>query len=260
MTDRTAFAAKLNALIADDAVFADGGARVISQGGAPSVLAAILAEVDNTVLERTLVFGMGAVTVSAVVAGRRMRGIVDIDADVAGASDIVGQVLSRDEPDLLENTGALLTALGDAAGVVTVRSTPVQSLGSSGDAGISATGLAEIWDVDMDATPAPPMERFLAANADKLVGLIHINAGKIAEQGGESDVLKAMWEEQIPEFRKRFKALHPKHDGPMLICLDDAIEGELGAALALVDDEACMMSYKPGDLAAIIGSWTAITA
>ena len=54
--------------------------------------------------------------------------------------------------------------------------------------------------------------------------------------------------------------MHPKHDGPMLICLDDVIDGELGAALALFEDEACVFSYQPDDLSAIIGSWSAITA
>ncbi len=260
MTDLTALANKLSALTSDETVFADGGARVISQGGTPPPLVAILAEVDNTVLERTLVFGMGAATVSAVVAGRRMRGIVGIEGDVPGASDVIGQVFSREDPQLLENTSALLTALGEATGVVTVRSTPVQQLGSSGDAGISANGLADLWDVDMDATPPPPMERFLEANADKMVGLVHVNAGKVIETGGESDILQAMWDDQVPAFRKRFKTMHPQHEGPMLICLDDVIAGKLGAALALVEDEACMFSYKPDDLTAIIGSWGAITA
>ncbi len=260
MTDRTALATKLSALIADDAVFADGGARVISQGGSPPPLVAILTEVDNTVLERTLVFGMGESQVSAVVSGRRLRGIVDIEGNVPGAIDIVGQVLSRDDTQLLKATSAMLNALGDAAGVVTVRSMPAQPLGSSGEAGIGANVLADLWGVDMDATPAPPMERFLASHADKMVGLIHITGGKVTETGGDSDPLQTIWVDQIPEFRKRFKAMHPKHDGPMLVCLDHVISGELGAALALFEDEACVFSYDPDDLSAIIGSWASITA
>lgn len=260
MTDLTALATKLSALIADDAAFAENGARIISQGAAPPALVAILNEVDNTVLERTLVFDLGEATISAVVAGRRMRGVVEMSGDVPGASDVVGEVLSREEPDTLKAAGALLTHLAEGAGTVTVRSEPIRPLGNSGDAGISASGLADVWGIDMDATPAPPMERFLSANAEAMTGLVHIIDDAVAETGGDSDVLQAIWDDQIADYRKRHAALKVKQDGPMLTCLDGAIAGDVGAALALVDNEVCLFSYDPAQLPGILGSWSAITA
>ncbi len=58
MSDMTALTDRLSALAAVDEVFV-AGARVISQDGGPVALAAILREIDSTVLERTLVFGFG---------------------------------------------------------------------------------------------------------------------------------------------------------------------------------------------------------
>ncbi len=260
MNDLTALATKLAALIAEDAVFAPGGARVISQGGAPPAMVAILREVDDTVLERTLVFGLGDVTVSMVVAGRRLRGIVEVEGDAPGVDAVIDQVLTRDAPDVLKSAGKMLTTLADAATQITVRSTPVRPIGSSGDAGLSATGLAKEWGVDMDARPAPPMERFLAANTDAIRSMIYLEAGKVVEAVGDDAPLQAIWDEQIADFRKRHKALKAATEGPMLVCLDGALDGSAGAALAMIDDEACVFSYDEAALPTIVGSWSAITA
>ena len=63
MSDITALTEKLTALAADDEVFVEV-ARVISPKGGPSAVAAILKEIDATVLERTLVFHMGDASAS----------------------------------------------------------------------------------------------------------------------------------------------------------------------------------------------------
>ena len=260
MNDLTALATKLAALIAEDTAFAPDGARIISQGGAPPAMVAILREVDDTVLERTLVFGLGDVVVSAVVAGRRLRGIVEVAGNAPGMDAVIGRVLTREEPDILKKAGKLLTALSEDVSPVTVRSTAVRPLGSSAEAGLSATGLATEWDVDMDARPAPPMERFLAANAAAMTSMLHLEGGKIVETAGDDAPLQAIWDEQIADFKKRHIGLKVSDDGPLLVCLDGALDGAAGAALAMIDDEACVFSYDEAALPSIIGSWSAITA
>lgn len=259
MTDLTALSTKLAALVAEDDVFTDGGARVISQAGEPAPLTAILREVDDTVLERTLVFGMGEADVHIVVAGRRLRGIVDVEGDAPGIEAVVGEVLSREEPETLEAVGSLLASMGEAASRITVRSTPARPIGSSGDAGISASGLADLWIVDMDATPAPAMERFLAANAEAMFGSLPVIGGKVGAGTGDADPLQAIWEDQVTDFRARHDKFRRDDDGPVMVCLDGAVGGSIGVAFALAGDDACLFSYAPDDLPAILSSWTAIT-
>ena len=260
MTELNALAKKLAALTADDAAFVEGGGRVISQGGTPAPLSAILEEIDNTVLERTLTFALGATKLSCSVAGRRLRGIVEIEGDVPGADEIVGQIFSTEESKALDAAGSLLFELCDAAGKVWVTSGPSRPIGASSDVGISAAGLIERWHVDVDATPTPPMERFLLANAKKVTGFAHVIDGSVEEINGESEELLRIWDDQIADFRKRYKTLFAKQEGPMLICLDDVLEGKFGAALALIDEEACVFSYEPENLPVILRSWTQITA
>lgn len=258
MTDITAIATKLAALIAEDTVFTDDGARVISQGGAPPAMVALLREVDNTVLERTLVFDFGGAQVSVVVAGRRLRGIVEVAGDVANADAIVGHPLSREDAGTVQAAGDMLISLCEAAGKVTVRSGPPRAIGSSGDAGISASGLTALWHVDVDTTPPPPMERFLTANAQTITGLVHARDGAVIGAAGDSDALQSIWDDQITAFRKRHKTMHARQDGPMLICLNDAIAGQTSAALALIDNEACIFSYDADQLPDVLRSWYTI--
>ncbi|MEJ6402971.1 hypothetical protein [Yoonia sp. 2307UL14-13] len=259
MTDLTALSTKLAALVAEDDVFTDDGARVISQAGEPAPLAAILREVDDTVLERTLVFGMGEADVHIVVAGRRLRGIVDVAGDAPGIEAVVGEVLSREEPETVQAVGSLLASMGEAAGRITVRSTPTRPIGSSGDAGISASGLADLWIVDMDATPAPAIDRFLTANAEAMLGVLTVTGGKVGNGTGDAAPLQAIWAGQVNDFRARHDKFRQGDDGPVIICLDNAIDGKIGVALALQGDDACLFSYAPDDLPAILSSWAAIT-
>lgn len=257
MSEMTALANKLAALISDDEVFI-AGARVISQGGAPPALAAILAEIDNTVLERTLVFGIDDVSVSMVVAGRRLRGIVDVSGNLPEAGNVVGQPLSREEPETLQAAGDLMALLCVAAARVTVRSLPPRPLGSSADAGISAAGLADLWQVDIDAKPAPPMERFLAANASSMTAYFHISGRDAPQMSGDATALQAIWDDQAEAFRKRHKALYPKQDGPMMVGLDGALASGEAVAMAIIGDDISVFSYQPDRIGAITTTWYAV--
>ena len=259
MTELAALSTKLAALAAEDDVFADGGARVISQDGKPAPLEALLQEVDNTVLERTLVFGIGDVALSIVVAGRRLRGIVEVDGDLPGIEAVVGEVLSRDEPDTLEAVGVQLAELCAAAPRITVRSTPVRPIGNSGDAGVSATGLATLWQdragSDVSDGSGSLIERFLSTKAEVISGYVHFSDGKIAAESGETADLNDIWNSQVTEFLDRHQKLRGPIDGPLLIGLDHALGPDKAIALAKDGDEACLLVCAPESLPALAASW-----
>ena len=139
MSDLNALAQKLNALATNDDVF-DHGARVISQGGVPAPLNALLDAIDETVLERRLDFAAGDAVVSLIAAGRRLRGLVAVSPANDTASALIGVPLSREEPDLLDAAFAVLTGTFGAATQLTVRSLPSEPFGTSGERGVAATG------------------------------------------------------------------------------------------------------------------------
>ncbi len=260
MSELTALTDRLAALAAEDEVFV-AGARVITHDSGEVAMAALLREIDSTVLERTLVFTIGDVDVAAIVAGRRLRGLFDVSGNVPGADKVVGQVLSQEDAPTLKATGALLMFLCSAANRVSVRSKPMDSFGTSADAGITAAGLAEFWDIDPDAQPAPPVIRFMTANAASLMAYMYMADNNVAkETAGNTAPLEAVWKDQAAAYRKRQKELSGKKaGGPHLTCLEGPFGPGTALAIAMAGDEVCLCTFAPDQMGALAASWQAIT-
>lgn len=256
MQNQSAIKAKLAVLAAQDSVFSDGQ-RVISHDLPP--LAAILREIDDTVLERTLVFGIGTTRVFAVVAGRRLRGIVEIADGTPTHPNVVGQVIARDEPDTIEAVGKVLKNLCADNPAITVYSIAVRQIGSHAEAGVSATALARAWGVDLDAKPASPLTRFIAANSARITSSYVVTADQSIETTGDAAVLATIWDTQVGPFRERHDRLLGKQDRPILIGLDDAQDGQ-SLAVVLTNDGQGLLTCAAADLPPLIQAWNAITA
>ena len=193
------------------------------------------------------------------VSGRRLRGVLSASPTPKDASSVIGHMLSRDEPDVLSATCELLHTLFDLQTEVTVKSLPPEPFGKGGDRGISARSLAEIWQIDLDETPQPPMVRFLAANVGAISAMLHVSDGETVANSGDSDALETIWDTQVLAFQKSQKAYRTADDGPQLICLEGALADDTAAALALAGDDVALIAYQPDHLAAMLASWHAIT-
>lgn len=257
MTDITSLAGKLAALVAENEVYTDDGARVISRGGNPTPLMAVLQEIDDTVLERTLMFAFGDVVISLSVAGRRLRGVVEIKGKVAGGPVLVGKLLSSEDEKTTKSLGNILQKLSKTIAFVTVKSAPPQSIGGNTDAGLPASQLADVWNVDLDEEPTPPMDRFLTACAKKIKDRISLVDMAAVEETGDVDALKPLLDQQVPAFLKAQKALDKGYTGPLLVCLDSPIIDDDPVAFALIENAGCLFSYASSDLPAILSSWYA---
>lgn len=257
MSNMNALAQKLEALAKHDEIF-DGGARVISQGGMPALMTAFLNVIDETVLERRLDFSADDTVISVIAAGRRLRGLIAITPVTNGAADVIGATLSRDEPAILDAVFALLSDVFETAARLTVRSLPAEPFGTGGERGISASGLAEIWQIDMTEVPLPPMSRFLRANEAMFSAVLHVSAGDILATNGDVADLQTIWDTQVDAFFATQESLPSHQDGPKLICLEGALGDGDAAALALAGDDVALMVYDPAKLGALHASWRSI--
>lgn len=257
MSDLNALAQKLKALAAQDDVF-DNGARVISQGGIPAPLDALLDVVDDTVLERRLDFAAGDAVVSLIAAGRRLRGLIAVSPATPTTAQLIGATLSRQEPELIDAAYDVLSETLGRATRLTVRSHPAEPFGSSGERGIAAVDLAELWQ-DSDTTePLPPMGQFLRANRAALSAVLHVSGDEVLTSRGDVAGLQAIWDTQVEAFLQAQESQPSHKDGPQLICLEGAIDGDAAAALALADEDVALMVYDPAQLGALHASWQAI--
>lgn len=252
MNDLADLAQKISALAAKDTVF-EAGARVISSGGAPNAIGAILNEIDDTILERDLEVSADGATINLIVSGRRLRGIA---AASTGGEDVLGHVLSREEPEVVAAAFALLSEICGDAGRVTVRYLQPRPFGKGGERGISAKGLADLWQVDLDETPKPPMERFLSANGPTAIAMIHMSDGAVKSSAGDVTALQSILDTQVADFRE----LQSLGSGAQLICLEGALSDGTAAALAIHEADIALIAYQPENLGALHASWRAILA
>lgn len=257
MSDANALAEKLAILAADEPVDATG-ARIISEGGSPDPMTAILREVDNTVLERSLIIDCGNATVNIVAAGRRMRGITS--ASLPDDMDIVGQVLSREEPEGVQAAFVFLQGLCGTADKMTVRSTPPEQFGKGGERGISANGLSELWGVAMDTAPKPPIDSFLSMNAEAFNSVLHVRNGEVVSTAGDVKALKKIWSTQVDAFREAHKKTTRGDVNAQLVCLDSAFEDGSSAAMALYENDIALVAYQAESFGDIQSAWQRIFA
>jgi hypothetical protein len=216
-------------------------------------------EIDNTVLERTLVFDIDGVVLRLAVAGRRMRGVIGIAGVPQSATSLNGAVMSQDDVATIRAVGTLLSDLCKDAKQVTVSAHPAEPLGNPSEAGIPSSGLADIWEVTEAVAPQSKMARFLSMNAATITAYVHAVDGTIADTQGDTAKLDPIWRDQFTAFRKRQKAIFPKQDSPLLVCLDHALGDGRAAAIAVTGDEASVFAYDPAAISAILESWRLIT-
>jgi len=257
MSEPDALAQKLALLVTREPVNKTG-ARVISEGEEPAPIAAILGAIDDTVLERCLIFSCGQATVKVIAAGRRLRGIFDVSPQSDAA--IIGQVLSREEPEALQAAHDLLQDICGKADRITVRSTPPEPFGQGGERGISAAGLAVLWDVVIDTGPKPPIAQFLKVNATAFSSVLHVRKGEIILTVGDSEALQSIWTTQVEAFRKAHKKTIRGEEGAQLICLSGAFDDGSAAAMALYEDDIVLVAYDAESFDNLQSSWRRIFA
>ena len=255
MSEPTALAEKL-ATLASKETLDDTGARIISEAGTPAPIAAILREVDDTVLERCLTFSFGDTTINIIAAGRRLRGILSVIPQ--SDADIIGHVLSREEPEGVQAAFDLLNDMCGDADHLTVRAMPPEPFGKGGERGISAHGLTELWGVAADAEPKPPMEQFLSMNAAAISSVLHVRKGEIVSKAGDFKALQTIWTSQVDAFREAHKKTLRGEEGAQLVCLESAFDDGSSAAMALYEDEVVLVAYQAEGFGHMQSSWQRI--
>jgi hypothetical protein len=249
----------IDRLLTTQPVFHRSG-RVIWRQGDADPLAAILAQVDISVLARFLVFDLDGAVLRLAVAGRRLRGVVAA-SDLPHAIRLpIGQVLEADDIDTARQIGAALAQLCRDRSQIAVQSVAAAPFGHPGQAGISATKLAALWSSAAEETPQQsPMARFLSANDTALHGVLVIRDQTIAARHGDTAAIETIWRDQFGAFRQRLAATQTTADRPLLVCLDQPAGQGYATAIAISGDEAAVLAYPSDQITPLLTSWRAIT-
>jgi len=186
---------------------ADTTGRLVDPGADGTSLAAILREVDETVLPRRLVFRRGDGVLTVVASNRRLISVDTAEGPGAGvAADILGVVLNRPDVAMLGQLRAALSASLPGTAPIRVLSLPPTERIADFASGTTAAALALAWGVDLSPAagdladppapaphpaPAPgtPLDGFLARVGETARAWLRLDAGSVVGNGGERDLV-----------------------------------------------------------------------
>lgn len=193
------------ARLASDAEEVAGGARRLSGGPGGDLLAAILVEIDETILARRLTFRTDdGRHLTAEVANRRLLRLTDLPSGDPALSEPLGPESDPVLPSLID---ALRTfAAGQTA--ISVETGPLPQRGQPDVLGRSAAALAEAAGIELyAASPAPDAPGTPAGFAGDVSGMAlavrTFGPSPVPPFGPEADRLAALDESQIADLARR---------------------------------------------------------
>lgn len=242
---------------------ADG--RILRGGNADALLAAIVTEVDETILPRRLTFTSDTgVALHLAVANRRLQAL--LAPGPKGTEGLEAKALKDAEDD---NVGKLRDALKTAlAGAATLGVRSARQGGETfpSDIGVPSNILARAWNVEgadaVEADPSQLMENFLFGLGDRVTGWIKIEGEDVTAEQGDRAFLDELSEQAAlfldGYFAKRDALLSASSRG-RAVGLGPL--GPDGTAVLFVDfdDTSAFIALPAQDLAGVAADWQRAT-
>lgn len=240
------------------------------RGATPeALLAAIVTEIDETILPRRLTFAVeDGPTLHLAVASRKLQALLSPSPVLNGldTSSLADAPLS--DPDdaavaLLRDT--LLAAFAGGQ-TVAIRSARPAGAGFASDVGIPANILGRVWDVET-AEPVLPsadevLTRFLSEIADDAMGWLRIEGEDVTGQGGDAALVEALGEQAamfLDGYFGKFEALYPEPSDSCATLIGPMADTGAAALFVEIGEVSAFIAAKAGRAPEILSVWQRLT-
>ncbi len=246
---------------------APGEGRKLKGDTADALIAALVAEIDETILPRRLTLSGGDMAIHLAVANRRLQAMLDPAASIEGAAELAGAALpDAEDPSVPALRAILETAFSKETNFsISARRLDV-SYGS--DIGVPANLLARAWGVS-DAGPAKALapndvlSTFLTGLGDDVTAWLRIEGEEVSDQTGSADRLASLGEQAaifLDGYFGKFEALFPadaKACGTVI-----APKSGSGDAMMFVEigEVSAFVAAAPDKILPIAMRWQALVA
>ena len=242
---------------------AAGEGRTLRGSGADALLAAIVTEIDETILPRRLSFTLPSGAVHLAVANRRLQALLGPAPD--GIPDtLVGQKLPDVEEPAVSELGDALKSLLEGAGSVGVAATRLtENFGS--DIGVPAEQLPRVWSVAESTvkSPAEILEAFLNGLDTTSAAWLRIEGEEVKGQGGPDTVVSGLGEHAAVFLDGYFSKFETAFRDPAFACgtlISPADSGERGLFFVEIEALSAIISAPPAELLGIATNWQRLVA
>lgn len=240
-----------------------GEGRVLRGSGADALLAAVVTEIDETILPRRLSLSVPAGVVHLAVANRRLQALLDPAPSGVPASLVGRKLPDVEEPAVAELGDALKALFADAEAIGVSATRLTETFGS--DIGVPAEQLPRVWSVAerTSRTPGEVLETFLAGLDPATVAWLRIEGEEVTGQGGPEAVVAALGEQAAVFLDGYFSKFETAFREPAYACGTLVSPGEGGArALFFVEIEAlsAIISAPSDRILAVATAWQRLVA
>lgn len=240
-----------------------GEGRKLRGAGTDALLAAIVTEIDETILPRRVSFELPSGTVHLAVANRRLQALL-APAPAGVPASLVGHALPDVEDPAVAELGEVLKALlADAESIALTAMRPVESFAS--DIGVPADQLPRVWSVAerTAVTAADTLQSFLKELDTNMVAWLHIEGEEVAAQGGEEAAIASLSEHAALFLDGYFSKFETAFREPSYSCGTLISPGD-GAERALffveIEDLSAILSAPSAEILQIAKSWQRLVA
>lgn len=242
---------------------APGEGRKLRGAGADGLLAAIVTEIDETILPRRLTFDLPEGAVHLAVANRRLQALLG-PAPASVPETLVGQKLPDvEEPAVAELGTVLKTLLADAEAVGVSAKRLSENFGS--DIGVPAEHLPRVWSVKAKnaLSPTETLEAFLSGLDAKAVAWLRIEGEEVTGQGGDEAVVSALGEQAAVFLDGYFGKFETAFRHPSLACgtlISPGDAARTGLFFIEIDAISAILSASTADILGIATTWQRLVA
>ncbi|MBT8426313.1 MAG: hypothetical protein KJO67_15165 [Silicimonas sp.] len=214
------------------------------RGASPeTLLAAVVAEIDETILPRRLTFKVeGGASVHLAVANRRLQALAspvpELDG-VASAGLADHPLPDAEEPGVAQVRDVLLAAFADAAPVAIQSSRP-SGKDYPSDIGVPSNILARVWGIseleDETLTADALVSRFLEGLGNDAIAWLRIEGESVTDQGGDASAIEELGDHAavfLDGYFGRFEMLHGDETGALATMIGPV--GTSGASVIFVE-------------------------
>lgn len=246
-----------------------GEGRKLRGDTAERLLAALVTEIDETILPRRLIFAVSdGPTLQIAVANRRLQALLSPVPKLVGgeAGKLADQPLAdADDPNLTALRKVVLATFASAA-PVSIQSERLTSPTFGSDIGVPSTQLARAWNVteteQVARTPAEIVAEFLQKSGDSVLAWLRIEGEAVTDQGGDAGLLQSLGDQAAVFLDGYFSKLETlfADEGASLATLIAPIGGAGPAVLFIEMAELSMfIAAQPDRAAALATRWQSLT-
>lgn len=256
MSKDTPLARKIATLIAKDTF--DGAALRLGSSGRPEAMTHVLQAIDDTMMLREAVFGVGDSAVTLRISGKRLLMLEAATDDLSAPDGLIHLPLSADTPDALMQVGTLLQTLISREGHLTLERRPAEASTKQSGSGVGIQSLSASWAPEALVQETDPMARFLQVCKPLALATVTVHDGEVEAWYGtqlEVEKLQRVYDENWAAIDGTYNSELQQKNEPILRILDAfGPEGE-AFLVAIIEQNQCLGIVRMEDISQVAAMW-----